>query len=63
MESGPVAVTIATILSSIGDFVTEGVKWIGTYVGAITDNPLVMAFVIVSFVGFGIGLLRRLIRL
>jgi hypothetical protein len=32
-------------------------------VGAITSNPLILAFVIVAFVGLGVGLIRRLVRL
>lgn len=31
--------------------------------GAITSNPLILAFVIVAFVGLGVGLIRRLVRL
>lgn len=42
---------------------TAAVGWIGQYVNAITGNPLIEMFVIVSFVGLGVGLIRRLIRL
>lgn len=55
--------TIQTILTSVGTFVTEAVKWVGSYVTVITENPLILAFVIVAFVGLGVGLIRRLIRL
>ena len=43
--------------------VTGAVSWITSYVGAITSNPLILAFVIVSFVGLGVGLINRLIKL
>lgn len=57
------AVTIATILTQVSSIVTSGITWVGQFVGAITANPLILMFVIVSFVGLGIGLINRLIRL
>lgn len=57
------AVTITTILGYVTTFVTEAIKWVGSFVTVITDNPLILAFVIVAFVGLGVGLIKRLIRL
>lgn len=57
------AVTMATIMGDVGTFVTEAVGWIGEYVTVITSNPLIEAFVIVSFVGLGVGMIKRMIRL
>lgn len=57
------AVTIATILGNVSSLVTSSVTWIGSFVGAITGNPLILMFVIVSFVGLGVGLIKRLVRL
>ena len=57
------AVTIATILTQVSSIVTSGITWVGQFVGAITANPLILMFVIVSMVGLGIGLIKRLIRL
>ena len=54
---------MATILTAIGSVVTSAVSWVGSFVGAITANPLIELFVIVAFVGLGVGLLARLIRL
>lgn len=54
------AVTIATIVTDITTMVTSAVTWVGSFVGAITSNPLLLMFVIVGFVGLGVGLLRRL---
>lgn len=56
-------VAIATILSNVSALVTESIKWVGSFVGAITSNPLILMFVIVAFVGLGVGLIRRLVRL
>lgn len=56
-------VTIATLLENVSSLVTSSVSWIGSFVGAITSNPLILMFVIVAFVGLGVGLIQRLIRL
>ena len=58
----PTAGTLAAILADAGSMVTSSVTWIGSFVGAITSNPLIEAFVIVSFVGLGVGLIQRLVR-
>lgn len=55
--------TVATILTNVTAVVTESVSWIGSYVGAVTSNPLILTFVILSIAGMGVGLIRRLIRL
>lgn len=60
--TAPTAGTLAAILADAGSMVTSSVTWIGSFIGAITSNPLIEAFVIVSFVGLGIGLIQRLVR-
>lgn len=55
--------TLATILSDIGSFVTSAITWIGDFVDCIVENKLLLAFVIVAFVGLGVGLIKRIIRL
>lgn len=57
------AVTIATIVGNVTTLVTEAIKWVGSYVGVITSNPLLLMFVIVAFVGLGVGLIKRLVRI
>lgn len=54
--------TVATILTNVTSLVTEAVKWVGSFAGAITSNPLILTFVIVAFVGLGVGLIKRLVR-
>nr|CRY94831.1 hypothetical protein [uncultured prokaryote] len=49
--------------TDVGQLVTAAITWIGKYVTVITENPLLLAFVVVSFVGLGVGLIRRLIRI
>jgi len=43
--------------------VSGSTSWIGTFVGAITDNPIILMFVLFGFIGTGIGLIKRLMRL
>ena len=55
--------TIATMLSDITSMVTSAVTWIGSFVGAITSNELLLGFVLVALIGTGVGLINRLIRI
>lgn len=56
---------MAAIISNITSVVTAAIGWITSFVGTITaeGNEILLLFVIVSFVGLGIGLLSRLIHL
>lgn len=55
--------TMATLLSNVTSFVTEAISWVTSFCSCITGQPLLLMFVIVAFVGLGVGLIRRLIRL
>lgn len=54
---------MATLLSNVTAFVTEAISWVTSFCTCITGQPLLLMFVIVAFVGLGVGLIRRLIRL
>lgn len=54
---------MSAIIADVNSLVTAAIGWVGDYVGAVTGNPLILMFVIVAFVGLGVGLIRRLIRL
>jgi hypothetical protein len=56
-------VTMASLLSNVTAFVTEAISWVTSFCTCITGQPLLLMFVIVAFVGLGVGLIRRLIRL
>lgn len=60
-ESGSMAVS--AIVQNVTTIVTEAVKWITSFVGAITSNPLILTFVLLLIVGMGVGLVRRLVRI
>lgn len=55
--------TMSTLLSNVTAFVTEAISWVTSFCTCITGQPLLLMFVIVAFVGLGVGLIRRLIRL
>lgn len=54
--------TMATLISTIGD-VFEGVLgWAGTVGETIASNPLLLFGVVLGFVGVGVGLFRRMLN-
>lgn len=61
MESA--AVTLASILTDISSVVTSALQWAGSVVTFIAANPLIMVFVIMSLVAFGIHMVRLMISL
>lgn len=54
---------MSAIITNITSVVTAATGWVGQYVTLITGQPLLLLFVITSFVGLGVGLIARLIRL
>lgn len=55
-------VTIATLLSSVGDIFTAAIGWVGDVAGAITGNPLLLLFCVLPLIGIGVGLFKRLLN-
>lgn len=57
--------TIAEIAAAISSIVTAAVSWISSYIGSITasGNTLLLFFVVFGFIGTGIGLIKRLVRI
>lgn len=56
-------VTMTTLTGYITDIVTAAIGWVEKFVTLIVGQPLLLLFVITSFVGLGVGLIARLIRL
>lgn len=54
-----------TLLGNISSVVSAAMGWAGDVVTFITasGHELVLLFVITAFVGLGVGLLRRMIRI
>lgn len=59
------ATGMSTIITSIGDLVTAAATWTTSTVSVITaqGNELLLFCVIVGFVGIGIGLVKRVMKL
>ena len=55
-------VTVATLLSSIGDVFTAAIGWVGTVASTIAGQPiLLIACVAIPLCGLGVGLFKRLL--
>ena len=62
MDGETAAVTIASLLSSVGSLFEAAMGWAAKVGTTITGNPLLLMFVIVPLVGLGVGLFKRLLR-
>ena len=59
---GAATMTMANLITTIGS-VFEGVLgWAGTVGSTITSTPLLLFGVVLSFVGVGVGLFRRMLN-
>lgn len=54
---------MTAILSTVTELVTAAISWIGLFTDCIVDTPLLLIFVVTAFVGLGVGLIKRIIRL
>lgn len=52
--------SFSAIIGNVGSIVSGSVGWIGAFVNAITEHPLLFLFALIPIVGFGVGLLKRL---
>lgn len=59
---GATAMTMATLLTTITDVFTAAIGWVGTVAETVSSNPLLLVGVVISFIGLGIGLFSRLLR-
>lgn len=60
---GATTVTLASILGNIGSVFTSAMEWAAAVGTAVAGNPLLLVGVVMGFVGVGVGLFRRLLRL
>lgn len=56
---------MSTLLSTITQIVGSVVSWVGSFMGCITTsgNEILLLFVVLPVVGFGVGLIKRLLSL
>jgi len=62
VSTTPAAVTVSTILTAAGEVVTEALSWVTEVATTMTNTPIILTFVVVAFVGLGVGLIRRMMR-
>lgn len=54
--------TVATLLTSVGEVFTAAIGWVGTVASTIADEPiLLLACVGIPLCGLGVGLFKRLL--
>ena len=59
---GDTGLTMASVLSTITEVFTAAVGWVGTVAETVAGNPLLLVGVVIGFIGTGIGLFSRLLR-
>lgn len=55
-------VSVASILSVIGDVFKSAVNWVGIVSDTVASNPLLLIGIVVGFIGLGVGLFKRLLH-
>lgn len=60
--SAAATLTMATVLSTITEVFTAAVGWVGTVAEMVASNPLLLIGVVIGFIGIGITLFSRLLR-
>lgn len=56
---GSTGIDLSAILSAIGTFFTSFITWVGQVLSFITDNPILLIFVILAVAAIVIGMVRR----
>lgn len=59
---GEGALTIATLITSVGDVLTGLVSWMGTVITFITGQPLVMIFVLLTICITAFAAVSRMVK-
>ncbi len=54
--------TMAALLTAVGDVFTQAISWVGTVGTTITAQPILLLFCVLPLVGLGVGLFKRLIN-
>ena len=50
------------LLGQINGVLTAAIGWVGTIGTTIVETPILLLGVVLTFVGFGVGLFRRLLN-
>ncbi len=57
------AMTMATLLTTIGDVFEAAIGWVGTVASTITGQPLLLVGCVLGFIGVGVGLFKRIFNI
>ncbi len=57
-----VTMTMATLISTITEVFTAAIGWVGTVATTVASNPLLLIGCVIGFIGLGVGLFSRLLR-
>lgn len=61
VASETAAVTVASLLTDVGNVFNSAIGMVGKVATTITSNPLLLVFAIVPLCGIGVGFFKRLI--
>lgn len=50
---------LSEILTAVGTFFSAFVVWVGDVISFVTENPILLIFVILAIAGIVIGMVRR----
>lgn len=56
------AMTMAQVISTVGDVFKGAVGWAGTIGETVTGTPLLLFSVVLGFVGVGVTMFKRLLN-
>lgn len=59
---GTTALTMATVLSTITEVFEASLGWMGTIAETVASNPLLLIGVVITFIGVGVSLFKRLLH-
>lgn len=58
----PETTMVSQIVSILTEMVTGATQWVKSYLTVIEESELLMFFMVIGFVGLGVGLIKRLMR-
>ncbi len=56
------AVTVATLVGTVGTVFEAAIGWVGTVATTIAGTPMLLLFASIPLIGLGVGLFRRLMN-
>lgn len=59
MEGGTTAMTLASLISDITSVFTAVLSWLNTVIRFVTDNPILLIFVLMVLVSIVVRVCRR----